>query len=835
MRIAIVAPSPRPFVFGGAERLWLDLTAALNRLTAHEVELIKVPSPEHDLQQVVESYRRFHELKVDDFDAVVVTKYPAWMVRHHYKVVYLQHKLRGLYDTYPDHLPLDWRPRLTSSEDRHLASLLAHAESIGTTSQPLGDGYATELLEALLDALQRWPAGDARRAFPGPVARASVHALDAWALAPQRVARYAAISHTVARRAGYFPPGVKVHVAHHPSGLMIPGHVGRIEHAGAGEPAGVRFLAVSRLDRAKRLDWVIRAFAKLEGNATLTVVGDGPQADELKALASGVPGVRVLGRLSDEDLARCYVEHDVAVFAPYEEDMGLVTLEAMGGGCPVITTRDSGGVCELVEDGVTGWVVEPDVGALSRAMQRASDLGPERLRKMGSAARQHASRIDWQGVVSALGLDSARAGQPPDAWETMPLPGQGRRVVVLAPFGLTEPRGGGANRIFHLYRELAELGWNVTVICLAEPAGSLQVSPRMRVVNVAAEAAWHEQAQCWRRDLGVPADDVAMLAYPDLLANYRQEVARWLPGAEVVVLSHPWALRLLPEAHPVPLVYDAHNAETDMKAAMWSMRGQAVAVERAVTLTRQAECDLVRHSALVLTVCQQDADALLRLAGLPADEARVALVPNGVEPWPPRLADQQLRTQLRARLLPAIPKLDESTAVALFVGARHAPNEEGLQKLASVWQENDHRIQVVIAGTVCSSPEVNSVARSLRWFLLGAINDIELRQWLVAADFGLNPMLSGGGTNLKVLQYAMTGAVVTSTTYGLRGLPPQHPRPWAAVGMVEQFQGWLHWLMDRPALCQQLRSEARAVALGFTWTACARRLADALTMIGSRA
>ena len=107
MKIALVAPSGVPFVVGGAEKLWWGLSQHVNRHTAHELELIKLPSAEHDFAAIVASYQRWSQLDLRHFDAVISTKYPAWMVDHPNHIVYLQHKLRGLYDTYPAGLPLE--------------------------------------------------------------------------------------------------------------------------------------------------------------------------------------------------------------------------------------------------------------------------------------------------------------------------------------------------------------------------------------------------------------------------------------------------------------------------------------------------------------------------------------------------------------------------------------------------------------------------------------------------------------------------------------------------------------------------------------------------------
>ena len=95
MDIAIVAPCPIPYMIGGAENLWRGLQDHLNEHTAHQAELIKLPSRELAFWELLDSYRRFAELDLTGFDLVVSSKYPAWMVNHPRHVVYMLHRLRG--------------------------------------------------------------------------------------------------------------------------------------------------------------------------------------------------------------------------------------------------------------------------------------------------------------------------------------------------------------------------------------------------------------------------------------------------------------------------------------------------------------------------------------------------------------------------------------------------------------------------------------------------------------------------------------------------------------------------------------------------------------------
>ena len=100
MKVALVAPSPVPFTIGGAEKLWWGMLEYINQQTLHQAELIKLPSPERNFPELIRSYETFSKLDLSHFDRVITTKYPAWMVDHPEHFCYLQHKLRGLYDTY---------------------------------------------------------------------------------------------------------------------------------------------------------------------------------------------------------------------------------------------------------------------------------------------------------------------------------------------------------------------------------------------------------------------------------------------------------------------------------------------------------------------------------------------------------------------------------------------------------------------------------------------------------------------------------------------------------------------------------------------------------------
>ena len=157
--------------------------------------------------------------------------------------------------------------------------------------------------------------------------------------------------------------------------------------------SGVRVLCVARLVRHKGHPTLLRALAAL-GRQGLelqaTVVGDGPERVELERLRDelGLQGrVRFAGPLGQDELPAVYRDHDVFCLPTLSEAVGVVNMEAMACGLPVVCS-DLMGVPELVEDGINGLLVTPGrEGQLAGALRRlAEDLA---LRtRLGEAGRR---------------------------------------------------------------------------------------------------------------------------------------------------------------------------------------------------------------------------------------------------------------------------------------------------------------------------------------------------------------------------------------------------------------------------------------------------------------
>lgn len=142
----------------------------------------------------------------------------------------------------------------------------------------------------------------------------------------------------------------------------------------AGEPVGPRphhrpyFLFVGRLERIKGLDRVIPLFRD-EQEVDLLIAGEGTHGPALRRAAAGIPSVKFLGRLSEEELGRYYT-HALAVIVPTVgfETFGIIIIEAFQHGTPVIARR-IGPFPEIIERCGGGLLFE-DAEELEAAMRR---------------------------------------------------------------------------------------------------------------------------------------------------------------------------------------------------------------------------------------------------------------------------------------------------------------------------------------------------------------------------------------------------------------------------------------------------------------------------------
>ena len=305
MRILICTPQV-PFVSGGAELQVRYLKAAFID-QGHQAEIVSIPFQWHPPAQIVRSMLLWRMLDLNSangqpVDMVVALKFPAYLVRHPNKVIWLTHQHRQAYDLF------------------------------GTDYGDFGpDDEAIKVREVIVEA-------DARII---PEAR-----------------RVYAISKTVAERLREFN-GIAAEPLYHPAP-----NAASLRCASYGDYVFYPS-RLDRLKRQELLIEAM-AHVKSTARCVLGGAGpDERRLRELIARRGMQERVKLTGFLSGAELIEWYSNARAVYFGPLGEDYGYVTLEAFGASKPVLTLNDSGAPLEFVQDGVNGFVLHPDPQAIA--------------------------------------------------------------------------------------------------------------------------------------------------------------------------------------------------------------------------------------------------------------------------------------------------------------------------------------------------------------------------------------------------------------------------------------------------------------------------------------
>jgi len=166
-----------------------------------------------------------------------------------------------------------------------------------------------------------------------------------------------------------------------------------------GHPDSPLLLYVGRLGAEKEIDRIKPVLESIPG-ARLALVGDGPNRAVLEEHFAGTP-THFVGYLRGQTLASAFASADAFIFPSSTETLGLVLLEAMAAGCPVVAAG-TGGIIDIVTDGVNGYLFDPtDENGAIKATQALLDNQAER-ETLRQNARQEAERWGWSAATRQL-------------------------------------------------------------------------------------------------------------------------------------------------------------------------------------------------------------------------------------------------------------------------------------------------------------------------------------------------------------------------------------------------------------------------------------------------
>lgn len=347
MRFAIVT-SDVPFVEGGHLIIARCLKLALEE-AGHEADILTTPQNRFGRQLRAYAANAFFDVGMDGLgrpiDQVISLRFPSYAVRHPRHVCWLNHRMREYYDLWEMlRNQLRWKGKIKEKVRRRLIRSMDNI----LLKHNVDKVYAQS--ETVKERLRKWGNIPSEVLYPPP---------------PQRAYKTSGNENFI--------------------------------------------FAVSRLHHLKRLDLLVDSF-RLVQNKDLKafIVGEGPEKESLqKKIRDNYLQDRVfiLGNVDEEAIIDHFARCRAVFFAPLREDYGFVTGEAFSSRKPVITTEDSGGPAELVENGISGYILPPVPERIAEKLDALAG-DPDAAERMGMNGYSFISTMTWKKAVDRLILKS---------------------------------------------------------------------------------------------------------------------------------------------------------------------------------------------------------------------------------------------------------------------------------------------------------------------------------------------------------------------------------------------------------------------------------------------
>jgi glycosyltransferase involved in cell wall biosynthesis len=324
---------------------------------------------------------------------------------------------------------------------------------------------------------------------------------------------------------------------------------------------------------------------------------------------------------------------------------------------------------------------------------------------------------------------------------------------------LHPPVSGASQRLMGLYRGLARR--HVTqVLALVPNRHRGPDDQRVNGVRIRRHREWYT-SPAWRLE---QAGLLPMFAIA--LPGHRARVdamTQRLDGTPDVRIADLALAGVLAKDDGALRVLHCHNVEYDhFRSAGPGVVARGWWAER----LREFEALACAEADLVVTVSDQDAERMHELYRIPRE--RLLAIPNGYDELQLMPPTAEERRAARAAL-----NLDDCACVALFIGSDVPHNRAGLRAILDAMPASgaDPIVLLVVGGVAhaLTSADRTRFAGDGRPRLIAVPETTDVKPYFHAADLGLNPVVGGGGSNVKLPSYLAAGLPVLTTPHGLRG------------------------------------------------------------------
>lgn len=385
------------------------------------------------------------------------------------------------------------------------------------------------------------------------------------------------------------------------------------------------------------------------------------------------------------------------------------------------------------------------------------------------------------------------------------------KITVSDTTPLYPPLWGGPKRIWNLYSNLGE-GFDITYVGIDCGLDKKRVDRMLRddfrEIVQPVTSVYYPFRYFELKIIKNLTFDIFMYLCMIFDKGFTEELNKH--EADILIATHPWSSPCFKIKKDQIFIYDSHNCEYVLMGEILKGRWYRSIVCFFVKLIEKAAC---KKSAIIIVSSEKDRELFVELYKIP--EEKIFFIPNGacIEDMP----SYEEKKRARARL-----KIEENKQILIFIGAYYNPNIEAAKFIVNEIAPKVKEVDIAILGTVSDYFRNNNVPANIK--LIGRVSDSELFDWLLASDIGINPMFSGSGINMKMLDYFSFSLPVVTTWVGARGIDGVDSKDFIACKETE-FADKIRRLLNDKNLRINIGMDARKLAEAlYDWKKISGRL-----------
>lgn len=377
-----------------------------------------------------------------------------------------------------------------------------------------------------------------------------------------------------------------------------------------------------------------------------------------------------------------------------------------------------------------------------------------------------------------------------------------KKILITDNQKIYPPDSGAPIRIFNMFKNLSKK-YQTTYLGVTAYDNFLQHEKQLtqnlkeKVVKIDKPILLFNSALT-SKTKGVHTFDIVISIYEYFNKKFKKELDKEAQNAKILIATHPWFFPHIKKYKNKTLIYDSHNCEYLLKKDELKKTFLGKIMLRIIKHVEKTAC---KKSDLVIACSEDNKESFKKLYKIKDEKIRV--LPNSID-------DEKIKPVTEKEREKAKQELGlNGKKMILFIGTYYEPNNEALDFIIKNLTElKDYTF--LIAGNLdihYKKEYSNKKIDNLRFY--GKLDWKKLTKLYKASDLAINPMFSGSGINIKMLDYMAAGIPTISTPIGARGIEEVENGKHMVICKAKNFEKEIKQLMKDKKRKEEFKIESR--------------------------